>query len=70
MFLSRTISPLTWIDTGKDYAFRIAVRGTLGLVNAQPAVPPVICPPDINNSGAVDTQDIFDYMNMWFMGCP
>ncbi len=70
MFLNRSLSPLTWVDTGKDYAFRIAVRGSLGLINANPAPRPVLCPPDINNSGVVDTQDIFDYLNMWFMGCP
>ena len=70
MFLNRSITPLAWTDTGKDYAFRIAVRGDLGLYTAQPGPPAAICRPDINNSGTIDTQDIFDFLNLWFTGCP
>jgi hypothetical protein len=71
MYLNRSVSPLAWTPTGQEFAFRIAVRGTMGLVQAQaatPATPP--CRQDINNSGAVDVQDIFDYLNLWFTGCP
>jgi hypothetical protein len=28
------------------------------------------CPADFNNSGAVNIQDIFDFLTAWFAGCP
>jgi hypothetical protein len=69
--LDRNVTPLVWLDTGHEHAFRIAVRGELGLINALPgpATPPP-CTADINNDGVVNSQDIFDYLNAWFSGCP
>jgi hypothetical protein len=31
---------------------------------------PVGCAADFNRSGGVEVQDIFDYLNSWFAGCP
>ncbi len=28
------------------------------------------CPADFNESGALEVQDIFDFLNSWFAGCP
>jgi hypothetical protein len=28
------------------------------------------CPADFNNSGGLSPQDIFDFLNAWFAGCP
>jgi hypothetical protein len=28
------------------------------------------CPADVNNSGQVTVQDIFDFLTSWFAGCP
>ncbi len=28
------------------------------------------CPADFNNSGALEVQDIFDFLGAWFAGCP
>jgi hypothetical protein len=30
----------------------------------------VCCKPDYNDSGALQVQDIFDFLNAWFAGCP
>lgn len=34
------------------------------------APPPPICPADFDHSGGLSTQDIFDFLNAWFAGCP
>jgi hypothetical protein len=31
---------------------------------------PPTCRADFNLSGAPDVQDIFDFLNAWFAGCP
>ena len=31
---------------------------------------PVFCAPDFNKSGTLEVQDIFDFLNSWFGGCP
>lgn len=28
------------------------------------------CPADLNHSGGVTVQDLFDYLDLWFAGCP
>ncbi|MBY0312252.1 MAG: hypothetical protein K2W85_09290 [Phycisphaerales bacterium] len=28
------------------------------------------CPADFNQSGTLDAQDIFEFLNAWFAGCP
>ncbi len=33
-------------------------------------VVPNTCPADFNLSGGLEVQDIFDYLNAWFAGCP
>jgi hypothetical protein len=33
-------------------------------------VPCHACPADFNHSGGLSTQDIFDFLNAWFAGCP
>jgi hypothetical protein len=69
--LDPNVTPLVWLDTGHEHAFRIAVRGELGLFNATPApAPPPPCTADFNADGALNPQDIFDYLNAWFNGCP
>jgi hypothetical protein len=49
-----------------DFSFLIAGDGlsTPGPINATPA-----CPVDYNRDGALNTTDIFDYLNAWFSGC-
>jgi hypothetical protein len=43
-------------------------------INGDPLDPPttispwVTCLPDINNSGGLEVQDIFDFLNIWFAG--
>jgi hypothetical protein len=31
---------------------------------------PIGCPGDFNRSGGLEVQDIFDFLNSWFAGCP
>jgi len=52
---------------GFDTAFLIAVRPEVQ--NGGPTGQ-IACPADINRSGQVTVQDIFDYLAMWFTGCP
>jgi hypothetical protein len=51
---------------GFDHAFLLAVR------EARLAAPPVVdpCPADVNHSGDVTVQDIFDFLAAFFTGCP
>ncbi len=69
-FLDHNVLPWSWSETGHEFAFRIAVRGTMGLINAQPTVNAPVCPTDVNGDGHLDAQDIFDYLSAWFSGCP
>jgi hypothetical protein len=36
----------------------------------QPGQGPRVCAPDINHDGVVTVQDIFEYVETWFGGCP
>lgn len=42
----------------------------IGALEYVPSNIALACPVDFNNSGAVNTQDIFDYVTAWFSGCP
>jgi len=56
-----------WAKTGNDFSFLIAADGltTPGPINSTPH-----CAADYNTDGTVNSQDIFDYLNAWFTGCP
>ncbi len=56
-----------WARVGSDFSFLIAGDGlaTPGPINSTPA-----CAVDFNRDGALNTADIFDYLNAWFVGCP
>lgn len=69
-FLDHNVLPWSWSETNHEFAFRIAVRGTMGILNAQPTVNTPVCTTDINGDGHLDAQDIFDYLSAWFSGCP
>jgi hypothetical protein len=55
-----------WAKVGSDFSFLIAGDGltTPGPINSTPW-----CPVDYNRDGALNTTDIFDYLNAWFAGC-
>lgn len=63
--------PLEWRDNGLEHAFRVVVRDAVG-AGAPPAqpgdAPP--CYTDLNDDGATNAQDLFDFLNAWFTGCP
>ncbi len=69
-FLDHLILPWSWSDTHHEFAFKIAVRGTMGLLNSQPTQHAPACTTDINGDGHLDAQDIFDFLTAWFSGCP
>jgi hypothetical protein len=52
---------------GNDYALLVAVRE--GIRNGDPGTVPA-CPADVNNSGEVTVQDLFDFLAAYFAGCP
>ena len=59
------------------YAIRLRVISNATATCAGPltaeAVTTVIidrCPADFNLSGSVTVQDLFDYLDLWFAGCP
>jgi len=52
---------------GFDTAFLIAVRPE---VESDDPTGQIACPADINRSGQVTVQDIFDFLAAWFAGCP
>jgi hypothetical protein len=59
-----------WAKTGNDFSFLIAADGltTPGPINSNPTTP--ACHADINGDGSLNVQDVFDYLNAWFVGCP
>ena len=70
-----TISPIylaggdpTWTDAGQ-YACR--VTNLCGAASSAPATLLVTnCFADTNQNGMVSVQDLFDYLALWFAGCP
>ena len=62
-----TVNTPGWADTGNDFSFLIAADGvnSPGPIGATPA-----CRADFNVDGVLNSQDIFDYLNSWFTGCP
>lgn len=70
-----TISPLprngddfTWTDSGFYHCTATNLCGTATSTPANLTV--TNCGPDYNNNGMVDFNDIFDFLNAWFAGCP
>jgi hypothetical protein len=60
-----------WAKTGNDFSFLIAADGltTPGPINGGPGSTPS-CRADVNGDGTLNVQDVFDYLNTWFGGCP
>ncbi len=58
------------VDAGFDYLIRISgYGGASGSGNLTITLLPD-CPGDANHSGGLEVQDIFDFLNFWFAGCP
>ncbi len=64
-------SPASWtsITTGGQPRALSFVVGVKKTVRNTAQIPPA-CRPDINHDGLVNVQDIFDFLNAWFVGCP
>ena len=62
-----------WTGVANDFAFRIAAKALQpGMTDPSPVpiiVPPT-CPQDVNGDGNVTLQDLFDYLDIFFSGCP
>jgi hypothetical protein len=62
-----------WAKTGNDFSFLIAAeafdgKGKLDLLPGGSSTPG--CRVDYNQDGSVNPQDVFDFLNAWFTGCP
>jgi hypothetical protein len=62
-----------WAKTGSDFSFLIAAeafdgKGKLDLLPGGSSTPG--CRVDYNQDGSVNPQDVFDFLNAWFTGCP
>lgn len=55
---------------GFDHAFLIAVRDRTRRVLLPPMPVRDLCPADVNHSGTVSVQDLFDFLAIYFAGCP
>jgi hypothetical protein len=63
---------IRWTGVGHDFAFLIAAKN-VPFDATVPNVPVTTgndCLPDTNGDGNVTVQDIFDFLNAWFAGCP
>ena len=62
-----TVNTPGWANVGNDFSFLIAADGLVapGPINGNPS-----CAADFNRDGTLNAQDIFDYLNAWFTGCP
>jgi hypothetical protein len=56
-----------WAKVNNDFSFLIAADGltTPGPINGAPG-----CTVDADHDGRVTVQDIFEFLNTWFAGCP
>lgn len=62
-----------WTDVGHDFAFLIAAKNVpfdLTVPNVPATDGGDNCLPDTNGDGNVTVQDLFDFLNSWFAGCP
>jgi hypothetical protein len=58
------------VEAGEDYYIRVSgFDGNSGSGNLTLSVVPD-CRADFNHSGGLEVQDIFDFLNRWFAGCP
>ncbi len=61
----------TILGTPKDYSFLVAVDDRVPDTNGQPGPGTTPdCAADINRDNAITVADIFDYLNLYFAGCP
>lgn len=63
-------APVNWSPVGPDLAFRIAGAPPEIVIPTLTAPPPTVCAADVNHSGEVTVQDIFDFLGAYFAGCP
>ena len=63
------INPVAMSDAG---AYDCVVSNGCGAVTSTPAALAVTvrCPGDFNHSDGIEVQDIFDFLNAWFVACP
>jgi hypothetical protein len=56
-----------WAKVNNDFSFLIAADGvtTPGPINSVPS-----CRADTNHDGHLSVSDVFDFLNLWFSGCP
>jgi hypothetical protein len=59
-----------WAAGQHDLAFRIALRPEQPRMVRPPLSQPIFCGADINRSGAVTVQDIYEYLQLYREGCP
>ena len=71
---TRAITPVRadeWTIGTRDYAFRVAIHPPVEAtmtINPNPSLP--TCRADTDRNGAVTVDDLFMYLNLWFVGCP
>ncbi|MFN7020211.1 MAG: hypothetical protein ACK4WH_02635, partial [Phycisphaerales bacterium] len=60
-----------WTSVGNDFAFIVAAK-MLQPDTRTPPPPSTVgtCPPDTDGDGNVTLQDLFDFLNVFFAGCP
>jgi hypothetical protein len=59
-----------WEKVGNDFSFLIAATEASKKVELLPGQGAPRCRVDFNADGAVNVQDIFDFLNNWMSGCP
>ena len=73
--LSGATGPTLQVDMAGLYdagPWDCVVTGSCGSQTSLPANVTVnpLCAADFNGNGALAVQDIFDFLNAWFAGCP
>jgi hypothetical protein len=66
---SYTTPPVAFTDNGAR--FDCVVTNSCGSVTSLPATLRVpVCTADVNGDGEFTLQDLFDYLTLYFAGCP
>jgi hypothetical protein len=70
-FFDPLAAPQAWAPTGRDYVFRIATPAPV--VHATTGPSPggaTACRVDIDHDGQAGILDVFEFLRLWFQGCP
>ncbi len=67
----RPVGATEWSSASRELAMRIVIKDAeLPGVNSNPGQTDSTCQADTDRDGTLSAADLFEYLNLWFAGCP